>query len=140
MSRTVDYTENGRLNSSAVDYYWYNSNTQELYVEFTGSNRIAGYAGVTQVVVNDFLRASSTGGFYSSKIKGVYSGISGDIDNFVEDCAPKASIVPTANQFVITGLVPVSESIQASTLEEAIEIFRNRHPEGKVATASVQFV
>jgi hypothetical protein len=79
MTQTVHYTEKAQPHSSAIDEIYYDDNTEQMFVKFKAGN-IAGYRGVTRAVFNEFKNSNSVGKYYSSWIRGNYTGVSGDVD------------------------------------------------------------
>lgn len=137
MARTVEFTRSGVLNSSAIDFFWYDGKNQHLFVRFADTDRIAGYQNVPQARVDELVGAYSIGSYYSSYIKGRYTGLNSDV-TFVEatpNVAPLTVVhtgdVPKQN-FVVSGTVTaeVRDTIEASSMEQAIQEFRDSFVDG----------
>lgn len=153
MTKVVEYTyHNPNVNSSAISEIWYSSPSRELYVKFRDSGQLAGYADVSPVAADKLVDASSVGQFYAYHVKGVYKGL--DTSNLTFRSAPgldkkktnvypgptpkatkpksaAAPVTPTKKSFRVRGNilkpVPVTEMIMAETMEEAMELFRQKY-------------
>ena len=81
MRAKVYYDYQNNPNSSALRDVWYDGVNKELYVEFPNGT-IAGYTGVPVETYDGLVNASSVGQYFTYKIKGYYTGISGDVEFF----------------------------------------------------------
>lgn len=116
MSRLVEFTEAGDVESSAIDYYWYDAGNKEFYVRFTGgAQRVAGYKDVPEATVDSFVNAHSHGSYYSRYIKGRYTGLNSDV---VFQKKPVRLAVYSNGDIGITGNITAS-AIAASPMVEA---------------------
>lgn len=94
MTKTVYYTHKFESpESEAIAGAWYNADSRELWVDFKTGSR-AGYKGVHNYIWNQFNNADSKGGFFASKIRGYYAGISGDV-TFVPGYDDTATSIPS---------------------------------------------
>lgn len=133
-------------NSSNLAEVWYSTQERVLYVKFL-SGTVAGYKDVPLRVFNEFettiiFPGMSAGSFYSRNIRNQYKGINSDGVKFIRGKRPKAYVPQTKKeqlQFTVTGWVPVSVTVRADSLEEAIELFKDAHSEGRVSEAKVTF-
>lgn len=130
--------------SSSLTDVWYSTTEQKLFVKFKSTGTVAGYSGVSPYAWGQFKKAVedpwlSAGSFYSRNIKPVHRGIDSNV-NFVDR---KKAALPTAADnglsFTIAGYAPVSVTVRAKDMAEAIELFRQAHPNAKVSEAAVKF-
>lgn len=148
---TILYTDSKRVsNSSVIDAFFYNRNSGDLIVQFN-SGRRAGYADVPVHVADRIWRAGSAGQAYNWDIKGIYKGFSVDPNDTLSEVRETPTdlhryivpqtvpAAPVKHTFTITGTVPLTKEIEAETMEEAIEIFREGYDEAVVTSVNVKF-
>jgi hypothetical protein len=151
MSETVYYDKNYKIkDSSSLSEVWYSTAEKRLFVKFVSTGTVAGYKNVPAYVFSDFESHiaspyKSAGSYYARNIKPLYAGTTSDV-NLVH-VSNKAVAFGTQTTganvsrltFNVTGYVPISISVQANTLEEAIEEFKRRYKDGRVTEAGVKF-
>lgn len=168
MTKVVNYTHHApNVGSSAVKKVWYASPEREMYVQVP-SGAIYGYRDVSPVAYDKFLSANSRGRFYNVHVKGVYSS-TGDVEGLVEFRAapglsrkntdtknnwgsssvfspsvPSVAMPKNNKHYSVTGTVlrptSVTESIGASSLEEAMKIFRDKYKDSEPEVTGVRQV
>lgn len=146
-----------KVNSTAISEIWYSSTTRELFVRFAESGQIAGYSDVSPVAADKLVDAHSVGSYYARYIKPNYKGINtADVEFRAapglakkttdkktyggQPMFPKATPAPgvyTPTQtvpkktFRVSGTVlkptAISDDIVASSMEEAMELFRKKY-------------
>jgi hypothetical protein len=136
MTKTVYYTHKFESpESEAIAGAWYNADSRELWVDFKTGSR-AGYKGVHNYIWNQFNTADSKGGFFASKIRGYYAGISGDVV-FVPGYDDTATSIPSTPEspapvetratsvFRVKFLTQIEGefSVSATSMEEALRFF-----------------
>jgi hypothetical protein len=147
MSKTVYYTKAGPISSTALSYFWYDEPNKEFYVQFHDGGRVAGYRNVGRTVVDDFLRASSKGQFYTRFIKGVYLGLSTDVDFREKSTVPSLALVDQQvfetkpkRAYKVYALIEVTEDYLADDVDDAVAAFYDDHgSDAKVSKVEVIF-
>lgn len=138
----VEYTyHNDSVDSTAISQIWYNTNTKALFVEFQDSGTIAGYSNVPAEVVDELLDSSSIGRYYTQNIKNKYHGINTEDIEFREAFKPrrwtfdnnflvddtKPGFVPSLNAYEVTAVVPMTDTVAASSYDDAVAAFGQIH-------------
>lgn len=123
------YTHTYSVSSSMISVIYYNSDDEELVIKFTNGS-LAGYARIGRNLLDQFLTASSVGGFYHSTIR-LYPGfkVPGFIIPKTLDTDPRP-----LDSYRLTAIVTVV--VEGKTLEEAINIFKAGNPNSTLLEAS----
>lgn len=121
----ITYTDIARVESSLCRIIAYNRGTKDLIIMMNNGG-VAVYEDVPLDTYQNMVTSNSVGAYYNSVIKGYYvSKFGGTIYNY------DISVDTTFGQkteFVVRGVIPVKDTINASNEEEARETFEGLHP------------
>lgn len=129
-------------NSTSLTDVWYGSSEKTLFVKFKSTGSVAGYKNVPESVVREFGTYinhpyRSAGQYYARYIKPRYQGVNGDVN--LRHVSERRVSGEEKLRFTITGFAPVSVTVDATSMEEAVALFRQANPGAKVSKAEVTF-
>lgn len=159
----VLYDSKFECKSTSLDTIYYNDNERELYVLFLNGS-LAGYKDVPRSIYDAFVFATSPGKYYNIAIRGQYKGVSvHSIDPRPRHLTPVPSqdasaktgasvpMVAVGNDtrviygdterrsYTVRGYVFAEDTYEASSMEEAVEMFLVDYEEGVVKEVVVSF-
>lgn len=125
MSEKILYTDISGVESSLCRVIAYHRGNNELII-LMNNGGVAVYKGVSLGVYQMLAKSDSVGAFYNSSIKGFYtSKFGGTVYNY--DIAVDESF-GQKQEFVVRGVIPVKETLSATSEDEARETFEGLHP------------